>query len=303
MANERGQSLLAAVGFAIAVAVVVGLPLLLHFGQKRHNRLNYKIEERFPEDRQVVSGEVFAATLAAIVQHELDGVTGWRPNDFVLWSPALWADNNANRQLGILQAVRESVRVFKDHLTKVSSDQFDTNLVRADTAFRNDLMKFWFPSAESKLREGVRALDAYVAGLHTSPPQSRPINLRNVELIRLFQAWTDLLGDVHARLYRTDVGFFRTDDEFYYAQGVAHAVHHLILAVRREYRDAFAGRTVLVNLLAEVASPLGKAATLKPLFVLDGKPDGLCANHRRNLDAFITEARQKMYSIREELEK
>jgi hypothetical protein len=27
------------------------------------------------------------------------------------------------------------------------------------------------------------------------------------------------------------------------------------------------------------------------------------ANHRRNLDTYITEARQKMYSIREELEK
>ena len=31
--------------------------------------------------------------------------------------------------------------------------------------------------------------------------------------------------------------------------------------------------------------------------------ESLFANHRRNLDAFINEARQKMYSIREELEK
>ena len=42
---------------------------------------------------------------------------------------------------------------------------------------------------------------------------------------------------------------------------------------------------------------------LKPLIVLDGGPDGLIANHRRNLDVYIVEARQKMYSIREELEK
>ncbi|GIW44892.1 MAG: hypothetical protein KatS3mg077_2174 [Candidatus Binatia bacterium] len=302
MKSERGS--VAWVAAAIGVLLVVlGLPLLLHFGQKRHNRLDFDFEQRFPAGTPLVSGEVFAATLAAIVRHELDGGTGWRPNDFVLWGPALAADNNANRQLGILQAVRESVRVFKDHLTKVSSDQFDANLVRADTAFRNDLLKFWFPSAESKLREGVRALEAYIEGLHATPPRSRPINLRNVELIRLFQAWTDLLGDVHARLYRDDVSFFRTDDEFYYSQGVAHALHYLVLAVAREYREVFAGRAVLVTLLDEVALPLGKAARLKPLWVLNGKPDGLCANHRRNLDAFITEARQKMYSIREELEK
>lgn len=303
MRHERGRVTVTSV---LVVAIVVAglvLPLVLHFGQKRHNRLDFDVERAFPSDQAVPSGAVFATTLAKLVTHELEGVAGWRPNDFVLWGPSLWADNNANRQLGILQAVRESTRVFKDHLTKISSDQFDPNLVRADTAFRNDLQKFWFPSAESKLREGVHALDAYVEGLRTSPPKSRPINLRNVELIRLFQAWTDLLGDVHARLYTPRAGFFRTDDEFYYSQGVAHALHYLVLAVAREYREAFAGRAVLLTLFAEVAQPLGTAAALKPLVVLDGKPDGLLANHRRNLDAFIYEARQKMYSIREELEK
>jgi hypothetical protein len=52
-----------------------------------------------------------------------------------------------------------------------------------------------------------------------------------------------------------------------------------------------------------VAEALGRGALLKPVVVFDGSPDGLLANHRRNLDGFITEARQKMYSIREELEK
>ena len=37
--------------------------------------------------------------------------------------------------------------------------------------------------------------------------------------------------------------------------------------------------------------------------VLDGAPDGLFANHRRNLDAYVVDARQLMYSVREELEK
>jgi hypothetical protein len=42
---------------------------------------------------------------------------------------------------------------------------------------------------------------------------------------------------------------------------------------------------------------------LKPLIVLDGGPDGIFANHRRNLDVYVADARQKMYTIREELEK
>ena len=287
----------------IAVLLCIGGPLVLHFGQKRHDRLAWDVNAQFPPNQPIVGGEVFATTVIAIMEHELDGTTGWRPNDFVLWGPHLWADNNANRQLGIIQALRESVRVFKDNLTKVSSNEFDQNLVAADTAFRNDAEKFWLPSAESKFREGVRHLRAYVDGLKTTPPHSRPINQRNVELIRLFQAWSDLLGDAHANLYREPESGWRTDDDFYHAQGYAHVIFHLVRAVAREYQHEFETKPVIRTLFDEVATALGQAAVMKPLIVLDGARDGLFANHRRNLDAYINEARQKMYSIREELEK
>jgi hypothetical protein len=302
--TERGSATRGGIAaIVIIVLLFIGGPLVLHFGQKRHDRLAWDVAAQFPPDQPIVGGEVFATTVIAIMEHELDGVTGWRPNDFVLWGPRLWADNNSNRQLGIIQALRESVRVFKDHLTKVSSNEFDPNLVAADTAFRNDAEKFWLPSAEGKFREGIRHLRAYVDGLKTTPPRSRPINQRNVELIRLFQAWSDLLGDAHANLYRQPESVWRTDDDFYHAQGFAHVMFHLVRAVAREYQHEFETKPVVRTLFDEVTAALGQAAVMKPLIVLDGAPDGLFANHRRNLDAYISEARQKMYSIREELEK
>jgi hypothetical protein len=302
--TERGSATRGGIAaIVILVLLVIGGPLLLHFGQKRHDRLGWDVATQFPQNQPIVGGEVFATTVIAIMEHELNGTTGWRPNDFVLWGPHLWADNNSNRQLGIIQALRESVRVFKDHLTKVSSNEFDPNLVAADTAFRNDAEKFWLPSAEGKFREGIRRLRAYVDGLKTTPPRSRPINQRNVELIRLFQAWSDLLGDAHANLYREPESVWRTDDDFYRAQGFAHVMFHLVRAVAREYQHEFETKPVIRTLFDEVAAALGQAAVMKPLIVLDGAPDGLFANHRRNLDAYISEARQKMYSIREELEK
>ncbi|HVN83863.1 MAG TPA: DUF2333 family protein [Candidatus Binatia bacterium] len=299
---DRGGSTLARLLLILIVLALAAGPLVLHFAQKRHNILPFDLDARFPANQAFVSGEVFATTVADIVDHELRGGTGWRPNDFILWGPTLWADNNANRQLGIILAVRESVRVFKDHLTKVSSDQYDDNLVAADTAFRNDALKLWLPSAESKFSEGVSRLRQYVSGLHTTPPRSKPINQRNVELTRLMQAWSDLLGDAHAALYR-DESFWRTDDVFYHAQGVAYVIGHLMRAIDREYAHSFEVKPVLRTLADEVAAALDQAATLKPLVVLDGSPDGLLANHRRNLDGYITEARQKVYSIREELER
>lgn len=292
--------LLAAILFLLFVAIA---PLVLHFGQKSHDRLPFDIEASYPPDREFKNGEIFATTIVAIVDHELQAPFGWRPNDLFFWGPGLFADNNSNRQLGIIQAVRESVRVLRDHLTKVSATEYDENLVDADTKFRNDEYKFWFPSAESRFREGVTALKRYVTGLKTVPATSKPINRRNVELIRLFQAWTDLLGGAHAKLYTLDESFFVTDDYFYHAQGFAHVMVHLTRAVRREYASELKERKTVLDLLAQVETSLQQAAVLKPLIVLDGAPDGLFANHRRNLDAFIVDARQLLYSIREELEK
>ena len=294
---------------AIVVAALILINLGLHFGQIRHDRLDYSVSQAFPPDQPFVPGEIYATTLVAIMENELNGVFGWRPNDFPLWGMRVMADNNANRQLGIIMAVRETMRVFKDHLTKVSSNEYDPNLVIADTDFRNDALKWILPSAESKYRDGVRHLRLYVAGLHANPETSRELNQRNVELIRLIQTWGDMLGDAHANLYRTRkddgsaVHDWDVDDYFYHAQGYAAVMYYMMQAVKREYHQSLTTKPVLAQLFDETIDPLGKAAMMKPLIVLDGSPDGLFANHRHNLDAYISEARQKLYSIREELER
>jgi hypothetical protein len=299
--------------FAIAVAIVLAVFVLinlgLHFGQKSHDRLNYSVNQAFPPDKPFVAGEIYATTLAAIMENELDRGFGWRPNDFFLWGMHVMADNNANRQLGIIMAVRETTRVFKDHLTKVSSNEYDPNLVIADTDFRNDAQKWMLPSAESKYRDAVQHLHMYVAGLHATPETSRELNQRNVELVRLLQSWGDMLGDAHANLYRTRkddgsaVHSWEVDDYFYHAQGCAHVMFHMMQAVKREYHQSLTTKPVLAQLFDETIDALGKATVLKPLIVLDGSSDGIFANHRRNLDTYISEARQKLYSIREELER
>ena len=282
--------------------------LLLWVAQSTHNRLPLDLDAQYPPGQSFQPGEIFASTIIAIMDHELHDGFGWRPNDFFLWGPTLWADDNANRQLGILQAVRESMRVFKDHLTKVSSNEYDPDLLEADTLFRNDARKFWFPSAESRFSRGIRKLHDYVAGLRDGSQRSRPITTRNVELVRLFQAWTDLLGDAHANLYKEREAdgssvWWHADDYFYHAQGYAHVMSALLQALKREYHQVLSVKPAMQEMFDEANVALHEAALMNPLAILNGSPSGLFANHRRNLDTYITEARQKMYSIREELEK
>ncbi len=265
------------------------------------------LDVEFPSDKGHVPGEILGIVLARIMEHELDSTFGWRPNDFFPWGPTLWADNNSNRQMGIIHGIRETMLVFRDNLTKVSSNVYDHNLLEADTMFRNDAKKLFFPSAESRFSKGVMYLEHYVEGLHTDPPTSRPLNKRVIELIKLFEAWTALLGDGHANLYREKerdggpVRAWKTDDYFYAAQGYAHVMYYMMQAVRHEYGEDLKGSVEF--LFDEVLDALEKAHALKPLIVIDGSPAGLFANHRRILDSYISEARDKMFSIQEELEK
>ncbi|HVA81123.1 MAG TPA: DUF2333 family protein [Candidatus Binataceae bacterium] len=295
---------------AAAIAILWSATILaLHFGQIHHDRLPYEISAEYPPNKPFKPGEIFASTLAAIVDHELHSGFGWRPNDLFFWGPHLMADNNSNRQLGIIMAVRETTRVFKDNLTKVSSNQYDPNLVIADTDFRNDAARWALPSPERKYQDGVVHLRRYVAGLRATPETSRELNQRAVELVRLFQVWTDLLGDGHAMLYKmvqedgSPVHTWDCDDYFYHAQGYAHVMFYMTQALQREYATTLAGDPVLKKLFDDTLEALGPAATMKPIVILNGSPTGIFANHRRNLDAYISEARQKMYSIREELER
>jgi len=294
-------------GVVIAILVVINLGL--HFGQIHHDILPFEVESAFPPDKTFVPGEVYATTMAEIVDHELHSGFGWRPNDLFFWGLWLMADNNAARQIGIIMAVRETSRVFKDDLTKISSNEYDPNLIVADTDFRNDAERWMLPSPEHKYADGVSHLRAYVAGLHTNPPTSRELNQRNVELVTLFEAWSDLLGDAHAMLFMahkpdgSKIHAWEDDDYFYHAQGYAYVMYHMMIAVKREYHRTQAVKPVIEQLMDETLAPLQRAATMKPLIVLDGSETGIFANHRHNLDAYISEARQKMYSIREELER
>jgi len=303
--NPRARNALILV--AAFVLLLGGASLALHFLQKSHNHLEYSLDELFPEGQKSVPGEMIARTLLEVMDHELNAPFGWRPNDLFLWGPGLWADNNANRQIGIIQGIRETTRVFRDNLTKISSDEFDANLRLAETMFRNDPEKFMLPSAEKQFSRGVKALQHYIIGLQAVPPSSRLLNLRNVELIKLFETWAGLLGDAHANLYRTRnpdgsaVNFWETDNYFYEAQGNAAVMLWMIQAVEREYESGLTPS--VVKLFDEVEEALEVAVTLKPVIVLDGSPQGITANSRRNLDAFVSEARDKMFSIIEELKK
>ena len=129
------------------------------------------------------------------------------------------------------------------------------------------------------------------------------LQIENGELIPLLTAWNVLLGTGHADLYRTDTDWFQIDDDFYRVTGFCHVIANMIPAVEQEYRVELDSRAGLRTLFREILPPLARCAVIKPIYVFNGRDSGVLANSRRNLDAYVNEARQKIYSIRDELEK
>gem|GEM_PF-5710461 len=113
-------------------------------------------------------GGVFIKTNEMLIRQM---VQNWLPND-LFWPTAL-LDNMPNFQLGELEVVRYNVRLLKDNLSRMrTTDKLDPFAEAAFTSLSNDPLKWWFPSGESKLKEGAKNLEFYRFnhGLGIRPP-------------------------------------------------------------------------------------------------------------------------------------
>jgi hypothetical protein len=149
------------------------------------------------------------------------------------------------------------------------------------------------PSAESSYSEALKALESYKAKLENG---TAPFFTRTVNLIPLLEAYESLLGSCDDNLVKakeddgSDVSWFRADDYFYYAQGVASAMQTILQGVAVDFAKVIETRRG-DGVLHHAIEALHHGLEIKPLIILDGAPDGFTANHRSNLAATISHAR------------
>src|SRR5512139_101465 len=245
-----------------------------------------------------------------------DMAGNWLPND-IFWPTAL-LDNMPNFQLGVLEVVRYNVRVLRDNLSRMrTTDRLDPNAEAAFTNLSNDPFKWWFPSAESKWKLALTQLETYNQNLTSGKAHfySRADNL-----IELLNQYLSLMGGANTRLINAprdmkatlgieeqkdkaspapavdiDIPWTQIDDNFYYAQGVAYALHESFRAIRVDFNEVLMDKNsaTLVDKILEI---LGRCY-FEPLIVFNGDPDSIFANHSLNLSGIFNDARQKMNSL------
>jgi len=230
-------------------------------------------------------GVTFVETMIALMEHELKGRTlGWRPNDIIV---GRFTDNINSFQLGVLEALRFTTLRLKDSLTRMGdADAYDPDLEAALNLFMNRATLFWFPSAETSYSEAVDHLKKFVVKLENG---QRRFYYRSDNLLLLISTYRDILGNVNRNLIRQNVGFFESDDYFYYAKGLAHVYFEILKVVRVGFESQIATTLDAVAIMDEILHELHVAEQMDPWLVLNSGPNSFLANHRFNLNAPLSE--------------
>jgi len=245
-------------------------------------------------------------------------VHNWLPND--LFWPTVLLDNMPNFQMGTLEVVRYNTRVLRDNLSRMrTTDKLEPSAEGAFTALANDPLKWWFPSAESKWKLANENVLTFYQALLEGKSHFYP---RADNLVELLDQYISLMGGVNTRLINaphdldkvlheddeesegspkpekkvdTAIPWYRIDDNFYYAQGVAYALYESFKAIRIDFIGVLKDKNS-VKLVDKIIENLWRC-NFEPLIVFNGKPGSIFANHSLNLSGIFNDGRQKINSL------
>jgi hypothetical protein len=237
-----------------------------------------------------VRGVAFVDAMVAPMHYELyDRFYGWRPNDIIEWT-----DNVNNYQLGVLEVTRRTAEVLAERISRTGSTQsFEKELEKARSNFNINADQYWLPSAETSYKEALELLENYKGKLMNG---TALFYNRSDNLIPLLRAYENLLGSCDDNLIKTkeddgsDVSWFMADNYFYYAKGVAGAMHSILSAVAVDFANTIETRRG-TEVLHHAIEALSHAMHIEPWIVTDAAPDGILANHRANMAGPISHAR------------
>jgi hypothetical protein len=241
-------------------------------------------------EAQRPKGVAFVEAVIKPIDYELNKrFWGWRPNDVINFT-----DNTNNFQLGVLEVTRRSTVMLTDRISRTgSTDRLNPHLEDASNWLMITATRYWFPSPESKYKECIKELEAYKEELIKG---NATFYIRADNLIPILASYEDLLGSCDENLVKqknadgSGISFFKADDYFFYAKGVASAMATILEAMHHDFLPTLESRHG-AELLHHAVLSCRQAAALSPLFITNTDLDGIFANHRANMAAPISHAR------------
>jgi len=237
-----------------------------------------------------VVGMAFVDAVIQPLDHELNQrFYGWRPNDILNVT-----DNVNNFQLGVLEVTRRTAVILAERISRTGSTaSFDRNLQNGMNWFMIKADRYWLPSAESKYKASLKEFRTY---FHKLERGGASFYTRTDNLIPLLMAYQDLLGSCDENLVKSQeedgsaVSFFKGDDYFFYAQGVASAMATILEGIAKDF-SVMVERRGGMEVLHHAIASCHHAMEIDPWVILNSDLSSVFANHRLNMAAPISHAR------------
>lgn len=217
---------------------------------------------------------------------------GYRPNDLVIGRVV---DNRTNFQRGLFAGFQANLSAIIAMLEPKSSPvvgRIEAELINGN------LDKWWFPSAEKTIGQGMEGLKELAAAI-TDGKVRLPASDQN--LARILRLNANLLAAAQAEIAADNLGFFESDDRFYRAQGNAAATLAVLDAAAPSFKTA-ASEAGATKDLDEARQWIGKAARMDPIMVLAGAPEEYTSNHLLIMAYFLERAEDALRAAQARLE-
>ncbi|MBA4368543.1 MAG: hypothetical protein C0403_13005 [Desulfobacterium sp.] len=252
----------------------------------------YSVSTEKDMSGEIPTGVSFVEATMGPLRYELsDRFWGWRPNDIF----SFVTDNVNNFQLGVIEVTRRTVEKLTENISRTgAASSFDKNLENArSTCFVIEAESLIFPSSEGRYKEGLEDLKKYAEKLKKKEAR---FFTRADNLIPLLREYENLLGSCDENLVKMreedggKVSFFKADNYFFYAKGVAQTLIPILEGIEKDFYSTLDRRNCLKELRYAIES-CEHAIHISPVIILDSNLGSIFANHRANMAAHISHAR------------
>lgn len=284
---------------------------------------------QYVEDNRTVVGYATTDTLIRVAETLLDKPGGYLSNDRM--PPSVFLDNMPNWEFGVLQQVRDLVRVMRnDYSRSQSQSKEDPDLADAEPNFFFDNNSWILPPSESRYRDGIRGLERYrdrLTGAEQPPAEffARADNLREwlAQVEKRLGSLTNRLGNsvaddrinealamdssAEAAQPQADRVIVRTpwyeiDDIFFEARGTAWALVHFFRAAEFDFAQVLADKNAEASVRQIIRELESSLDPIRSPIILNGSGYGLTANHSLVMANYLARANAAVINLRELLD-
>jgi len=322
--KEKGLKWTVSMFFVSFLLIIVTLML---YWSKEPDSFDVNLHAKTLAEEQgvkIVNGYTTIATLSYLMEILLDKSGGFIENDKM--PPGIIMDNIPNWEFGVLVQLRDMALALRNDLSRSQSQSVeDKDLVKAATKFHTDSDKWILPPAEGEYRDGVDALNRYLARLVDSNESDAQFYARAdnfVDWLSLIkkrlgslsqrlsasvgkeQLNTDLAGDASAtqstpnaasNYIKTD--WFEVDDVFYEARGQTWALLHLLKAAEIDFKSVLDRKNALISLRQIIRELEGTQQAMWSPIILNGKGFGFVTNHSLVMASYISRANAALIDL------